>query len=91
LEAIVADNPFKAFAKKQPNFLVVNFMRAPANPDELAAMEKTAANEEVEQGDNCLYIKFPDGQGQSKLKMPKVGTARNWNTVTKLAAALREA
>ena len=26
-----------------------------------------------------------------KLKLPKLGTARNWNTVTKLAAALREA
>jgi hypothetical protein len=34
---------------------------------------------------------FPDGMGQSKLKIPlqKVGTARNLNTVTQVAALAR--
>jgi uncharacterized protein (DUF1697 family) len=87
LEAIIAANPFKAFAKTNPNFLVVYFMRAKASAAEMEAMEKTAlTGEEVKQGKDCLYIKFPKGQGVSKLKMPKLGTARNWNTVTKLAA-----
>lgn len=87
LAAIIAANPFKPFAKAQPNFLVVNFMRAPATKAELNAMQKTAIlGEEIRQGDGCLYIKFPSGQGPSKLKTPKLGTARNWNTVTKLAA-----
>jgi uncharacterized protein (DUF1697 family) len=91
LEAIVAANPFKPFAKTNPNFLVVNFMRGAASAAELEAMAKTAlTGEEVKQGKDCLYIKFPKGQGQSKLKMPKLGTARNWNTVTKLAAMARE-
>ncbi len=86
-EAIIAANPFKAFAKTDPNFLVVYFMRARATPDEMEAMEKTAhAGEEVREGEGCLYIRFPEGQGVSKLKTPKHGTARNWNTVTKLAA-----
>ena len=53
-------------------------------------MEKTKAREEWRQGENCLYIKFPDGQGPSKLKTPKLATARNWNTVSKLAGAVRE-
>ncbi len=55
-------------------------------------MKKTSlTGEEIKQGDGCLYIKFPQGQGVSKLKMPKLGSARNWNTVTKLAEALRAA
>jgi len=87
LEAVMAANPFKSFAKNQPTFLVVTFMRGPASAAEMHAMRATALlGEEVKQGENCLYIKFPKGQGPSKLKLPKVGTARNWNTVTKLAA-----
>ncbi|MFZ2031271.1 MAG: DUF1697 domain-containing protein [Vitreimonas sp.] len=87
LEAIIAANPFKAVANTSPNFLVVYFMRAKASAAEIEAMEKTAlTGEEIKQGKDCLYIKFPQGQGVSKLKMPKRGTARNWNTVTKLAA-----
>jgi len=91
LEAVLAANPFKAFAKSKSSYLVVNFMRAPASKAELEAMEKTALlGEEVKQGKGCLYIKFPKGQGVSKLKMPKLGTARNWNSVTKLAAMAGE-
>ena len=91
LDAIIAANPFKAFAKSQPNFVVVNFMRGAATPAEMEAMEKTSlTGEEIKQGKKCLYIKFPKGQGVSKLKMPKLGTARNWNTVTKLAAMAAE-
>lgn len=92
LDAIIAANPFKPFAKTNPNFLVVNFMRDPVTKAEVEGMEKTAlTGEEMRQGDGCLYIKFPQGQGVSKLKMPKRGTARNWNSVTKLAAMLRPA
>jgi len=88
LNAIIAGNPFKAFAKTTPTFTVVYFMREAASAAELDAMKKTSlTGEEVKQGDRCLYIKFPEGQGKSKLKLPKLGTARNWNTVLKLAAA----
>lgn len=90
LDAIIAANPFTAFAKANPNFLVVHFMRAKASAAELETMEKTAlTGEEWRQGKNCLYIKFARGQGPSKLKTPKLSTARNWNTVTKLAAMAR--
>ena len=91
LDAIMAANPFKAFTKTTPTFMVVNFMRAPATQAEMEAMEKSAlTGEEIAQGKGCLYIKFPNGQGPSKLKLPKLGSARNWNTVSKLAAAVRE-
>ncbi|MGQ0532190.1 MAG: DUF1697 domain-containing protein [Caulobacteraceae bacterium] len=90
LDAVIVANPFKAFAKSNPNFLVVNFMRGAATAAEMEAMNKTAlTGEETKQGRDCLYIRFPRGQGPSKLKLPKLGTARNWNTVTKLAAMIR--
>lgn len=90
LDAVIGANPFKAFAKTNSTFLVVNFMRGNASKAELEAMEKTSlTGEEIRQGKDCLYIKFPQGQGPSKLKMPKLGTARNWNTVNKLAEMLR--
>jgi len=64
LEAVIAANPFKPFAKSNPNFLVVYFMRAKATAAEFEAMEKTSlTGEEVKQGKDCLYIKFPKGQG----------------------------
>jgi len=92
LDAIIAANPFKAWAKTNSTFLVVHFMRTAANKTELEAMAKTSSTgEEIRQGKDCLYIKFPQGQGPSKLKTPKLATARNWNTVTKLAAMLRDA
>src|SRR5262249_40580091 len=39
LKAIVAANPFRAFAKTDPARLVVYFMRAKANAAEMGAME----------------------------------------------------
>lgn len=91
LDAIITANPFKAFTKANATLMVVNFMRGAASKAELEAMEKTSlTGEEIAQGVGCLYIRFPKGQGPSKLKLPKLGTARNWNTVTKLAAMLRD-
>ncbi len=89
LDAMIAANPFKAWAKTNPTFLVAYFMRAPLTAAEHAAIEAQSGPEEIKTGRNCLYIKYPHGQGPSKLKLPKLGTARNWNTVTKLAAAAR--
>lgn len=92
LDAMIAANPFKAFAKTNPQFMIASFMRAPASEAEVAAMAATAVTGEAwRQGADCLYIKFPKGQGPSKLKTPRLGSARNWNTVLKLAAAVREA
>jgi len=89
LDAMIAANPFKDFAKTTPTFLVGYFMRARLSAAEKAALAAQEGPEEIKQGKACLYIKFPHGQGPSKLKLPKLGTARNWNTVTKLAAAAR--
>lgn len=89
LDAMIAANPFKTFAMTTPTFLVGYFLRAQLSGAEMAALEAQGGPEEIKQGRNCLYIKFPHGQGPSKLRLPKLGAARNWNTVTKLAAAAR--
>lgn len=89
LDAIIAANPFKAFAKSNPAYLIVYFLREAPSAAERAAMAANEGPEEVKAGKGCLYIKYLDGQGRSKLKLPKLGTARNWNTVTKLAALAR--
>jgi uncharacterized protein (DUF1697 family) len=86
MKAIVAANRFKTFAKEDPSHLVVHFLRAPPSVAELAAMDASKAHESFHVGTRCLYITYPDGIGPSKLKLPKLGTSRNWNTVTKLAA-----
>jgi uncharacterized protein (DUF1697 family) len=89
LDAIIAANPFKAVAKSNPNLLVVYFMRVAPSAAEKAAIDAHDGPEEMKSGQRCLYIWYPQGQGRSKLKLPKLGTARNWNTVTKLAAMAR--
>ncbi|MBS0332002.1 MAG: DUF1697 domain-containing protein [Proteobacteria bacterium] len=98
---VVAGNPFKALAKAQPNYLAVSFLKAGAagKAEVVAVREKIAGfggPEEVEAGPGCLYLSYPDGQGQSKLTPVVIeratklrGTARNWNTVTKLAELTR--
>jgi uncharacterized protein (DUF1697 family) len=91
LEGTLSANPFKAFAKTNPSFLLVNFMRAPTSAAEIAAMSASALDgEQFRQGVGCLYLKYPKGQGQSRFRPPKHGTARNWNTVMKLAAMAAE-
>ena len=46
------------------------------------------ANEEIRLGAREIYVHYPDGIGRSKLRIPAArdGTARNMNTVAKLAA-----
>jgi uncharacterized protein (DUF1697 family) len=86
LGAILAANPFKGFAKKDPSHLMVLFMRAPLSSAEMATLDATAQSERWEVGKKCLYITYPDAVAGTKLKLPKLGTARNWNSVRKLAA-----
>lgn len=88
LEAVVKRNPFK---KAAPNRLLVVFLdEAPAR-DALAGL-KIPAREEVKLDGREIFIHFPDGMGQSKLKIPlmKTGTGRNLNTVVKLVEMARK-
>lgn len=86
LAKLMDGNPFRAFAKASPSFMVVFFMRESPGAALVKALSGQGGPEEIDAGPRCLYIKFANGQGQSKLKLPTTGTARNWNTVGKLAA-----
>jgi uncharacterized protein (DUF1697 family) len=95
--ALIADNPFPKAAAATPARLHAFLLkRAPARPA-IAALEAAAAAtggpEEIHVHGATLYAFYPDGMGRSKLTGALIdralgvrGTARNWNTVLKLAA-----
>src|SRR5262245_54506958 len=91
---IVAANPFPRQAKTAPNQLVVMVLKSAARAANVHALQAAIQGPETLQGgQRCLYILYPEGIGRSKLtgaqiekKLGVRGTARNWNTVLKLAA-----
>ncbi|HEX2571630.1 MAG TPA: DUF1697 domain-containing protein [Polyangia bacterium] len=85
---VVNKNPFPEVA---PNRVIVVFVDEPPPPDSLKTVVAPGGEELVLEGRE-LYIHFPDGMGQSKLKVPfqKTGTGRNLNTIQKLAAMAQE-
>ncbi len=92
LAGVVARNPLGRVADNPSRHLVAFMSKAPGRAA-LAALESAAAGEErVELHGRELYSWHPDGAGRSKLaallnakKLGVVVTARNWNTVEKLA------
>jgi uncharacterized protein (DUF1697 family) len=94
--AIVAANPMTEMAERDPSHLVVMPLKAASGAAALKALsEAIQGRETVEAVGRDLFIAYPDGIGDSKLTTAAIerrlgvrGTARNWNTVTKLAAML---
>jgi len=91
LKGVVRRNPFAARRDIEPGKLLVTFLPRDPGPEMRAEVCRIKAEaEEVRIGDRELYIYYPDGMGRSKLAraiekaLKKSGTARNWNTVTKL-------
>jgi uncharacterized protein (DUF1697 family) len=85
---VVALNPFP---DRAANLTAAIFLdRAP--PSNALSEIKGQANEEVRLGAREIYVHYPDGMGRSKLRIPAArdGTARNMNTVAKLAAMAAE-
>ncbi|GAC1411931.1 MAG: DUF1697 domain-containing protein [Candidatus Velthaea sp.] len=96
LTAIIAANPFVAAARDDPAHLVVCFCAAPPAArafDRLRAAIR--GRERVARDGAQLYVVYPDGIGESKFTIATIErhtgvavTARNWNTVRKIADAL---
>jgi uncharacterized protein (DUF1697 family) len=91
--AMVDANPFPAAAKKDPSHLLVTCFKAPLDQANVKALRAAITGPETLHADGRhLYMVFPDGIGDSKAsaladrKLAARGTARNWNTVLKLAA-----
>jgi uncharacterized protein (DUF1697 family) len=93
LKAAMERNPFPKEAKSEPARLHVHFLKAPAGAAAVASLSRAIKGPEAVKGTGSeVFIYFPDGAGASKLTNAVIerhlgarGTARNWNTVTKLA------
>lgn len=88
MEAVLAGNPFP---DRAANRTVVIFLDAPPPADTL---DRVVApdGEEVRLGEREIYVHYGASMARSKLKIPaaRTGTARNINTVTRLAALASE-
>src|SRR5215470_15077464 len=93
---IIANNPFPAEAKRDPGHLVVMCLKdAPAAASAKALTAAIKGRETFRAAGRNAYIVYPDGIGRSKLTNALIektletrGTARNWNTVLKLAGLI---
>jgi len=98
LRKAMAATPFAASRKLEPGKILVTFLAGEAGPEAQATLASLKSHpEELHLKGRELYIYFPDGAGKSKLPWSSVekllkttGTARNWNSVTKMLAIAEE-
>ncbi len=91
---LVAANPFTAEARDDPGHLLAMVLKDAPSAAALAALRGAIVGREL--AGRTAYLVYPDGVGRSRLTAALVekrlgtrGTARNWNTVLKLQAALQ--
>jgi uncharacterized protein (DUF1697 family) len=95
LEKVVDHNPLSTFAKNGSRFLVTFLADKPSAAKAKALGDDFGSEQAVLHGQE-VYSWHPDGLQRSKLAaliadgLGTVGTARNWNTVTKLLALAYE-
>lgn len=90
LHDVIARNPFKG--ERNPSALIVTFLEAePSKAAQDSLTSSYKGPEEIVFSGRELFLYYPENMGKSKLtnalierKLGMRGTARNWNTVTKL-------
>jgi uncharacterized protein (DUF1697 family) len=83
LQTVLSKNPF---AESNPSQVGISFFKQLIQENYLKDFTNPGPEEIVVSGRE-IYIHYPNGMGQSKLKLPKMqeqGTARNLNTIAKL-------
>ena len=95
IHEVISANPFPREAVETPSRLMAMALSADPPEDLDALASACGGGEQVRAGPRCLYIHYPAGAGTSKLtnalierRLALRGTARNWNTVGKIAALL---
>ena len=85
---VAADNPF---ADDKPNRAFAYFIDEELSQAMLHAA-RDVNGERLALGPRCIYISYGDGIGKTRLKLPAVkqGTARNMNSVARIAALLAD-
>jgi uncharacterized protein (DUF1697 family) len=94
--ALVTANPFADEAKRDPGHFVVMCLKHVPAAESLSSLKKAIRGPEYfECHKRELYLVYPDGMGRTKLTGALIektlatrGTARNWNTVQKIAVLL---
>jgi uncharacterized protein (DUF1697 family) len=94
--AMMAANPFAEAARDDPSHLLVMALRDAPPAQAVADLQAAiTGREQVRAVGRHAYLAYPDGIGRSKLtavlierRLGTRGTARNWNTVLKLAEML---
>jgi uncharacterized protein (DUF1697 family) len=90
MEGVVKANPF---ADQPGGRVQAFFMNEPPPPDMLATVRNQADDERIATGPRELFVAYGErGIGKSRMRIPaaEAGTARNMNTVAKLAELARE-
>jgi uncharacterized protein (DUF1697 family) len=93
-DTIIARNPFPEAAQRDPAHLLLMALKGePAAASVRALRDGYNGPETIHVAGRDAYLIYPEGIGRSKLtnalierKLGVAGTARNWNTVLKLAA-----
>jgi uncharacterized protein (DUF1697 family) len=93
-KAVIARNPFREEAERDPGHLVVVVLKAAPDAKDVTALQAAITGPEVVRADGRhAYIVYPSGIGRSRLTNALIektlstrGTGRNWNTVLKLGA-----
>lgn len=92
-QAIIASNPFADAAQRDPGHLLLMALKGTPAPAAIKALRDGYKGPETMHFiGRDAYLVYPEGIGRSKLtnalierKLGFAGTARNWNTVLKLA------
>jgi uncharacterized protein (DUF1697 family) len=87
MAAVLAANPFPDAPR---NRVVAIFLDAPP-PRDAAAIARHRTSERIELGVREIYVAYGEGMASSRLVVPAAaaGTARNMNTIAKLAELAR--
>ena len=93
-QSVIAHNPFRKEAERDPARLVVIFLKDAPNAKAVTALLVAITGPEVVRAaGRHAYIVYPNGTGRSRLTNALIekhlgtrGTGRNWNTVLKLGA-----
>jgi uncharacterized protein (DUF1697 family) len=88
IAAVAKTNPFA----DEPGNRVVAIFLDEAPPENALEAAKRVEDERMALGKREIYVHYPRGQGQSRLAIPAAakGTARNMNSVAKLAELAKE-
>lgn len=98
MQALTEHHPYSAAELDEPKKILVVFLEHVPSASALGTLQTAHAGPERIMHDGAhLFCFYPDGMGRSKLDnafierhLQQVGTGRNWNTVQKLAALVRD-